>query len=351
MVVKSSEYKFQTISLERYSKQRNKREIFMSKNLAIISGTANIPLAKSVTNIIKQDLGLAGGRYGEGEVGVQLPVSIDGKDVFIIQPTNPNANNLMELLLMIQTCKLAGAERIHAVVPYFGYARQDRKDAPRVPISAKLVSDMIEVAGASTINTVNIHTEQILGFFNGQWNDLTAVNLQLEKLSELNPVNPCLATVDLGGTKSIRKIARKAGLDPDKDTAITMKEKSNGSQNALFLNGNVGGRDSIIFDDIITSARSLTDAAKLIYNNGAGDIYAFITHGMMFNEEGKVDSKALERINNSPIKTLFLTDTVQQPPMVVSHPKIEIISVAPVIAEAIKRIHSKKSLSPDLVLE
>ena len=351
MAAVSSEYKFSEMALEKYRGRRSKLKILTSESLALISGTSNIPLARSVANIIKQDLGLAAGRYAEGEVGIQLPVSIDGKDVFIIQPTNPNANNLMELLLMIQACKLSGAERIHAVIPYYGYARQDRKDAPRVPISARLVTDLIEVAGASTINTLHIHADQILGFFKGQWNDLTAANLQLERLSELNSVNPCFATVDLGGTKSIRKIARKAGLDQDKDTAITMKEKSNGNQNALFLNGDVRGRDTIIFDDIANSARSLTDAAELIHSNGAGDIYAFVTHGMMFDEKGEVDAKALERINNSPIKTLFLTDTVKQPSAVISHPKIQIISVAPVIAEAIKRIHRKQSLSPDLVLE
>lgn len=346
-----NEFKFPTIELEPYRGHRNKFEILTSKKLALISGTSNIPLAKKVANIIKQDLGFAAGRHLEGEVGVQLPASVDGMDVFIIQPTNPNADNLMELLLMIQACKLSGADRIHAIVPYFGYARQDRKDAPRVPISAKLVTDMIEVAGVSTINTLNIHAEQILGFFRGQWNDLSAANLQIEKLGELNLVKPCLATVDLGGSKLIRKIARKAGLDPNKDTAITMKEKSGGNQNALFLNGDIGGRDMAIFDDIVNSAKSLTDAAKLIDSKGAGDIYAFVTHGMMFNEDGEVDTKALKSINNSPIKTLFLTDTVQQPPLVVSHPKIQIISVAPVIAEAIKRIHNGQSLSPDLILE
>lgn len=345
------EFKFPTIGLEPYKGHRNRFEILTSKKLALISGTSNIPLARKVASIIKQDLGFAAGRHLEGEVGVQLPASIDGMDVFIVQPTNPNANNLMELLLIIQACKLSGADRIHAIVPYFGYARQDRKDAPRVPISAKLVTDMIEVAGVSTINTLNIHAEQILGFFGGQWNDLSAANLQVEKLDELNLMKPCLATVDLGGSKLVRKIARKAGLDPDKDTAITMKEKSGGDQNALFLNGDVRGRDVGIFDDIVNSARSLTDAAKLIDSKGAGDIYAFITHGMMFNEDGEVDTKALKSINNSPIKTLFLTDTVEQPPLVVSHPKIQVISVAPVIAEAIKRIHTGQSLSPDLILE
>lgn len=346
-----SEFKFPTIRLESYKGHRNKLEIFTSKNLALISGTSNIPLARKVANIIKQDLGSAAGRHPEGEVGVQLPASVDGMDVFIVQPTNPNANNLMELLLIIQACKLSGADRIHAIVPYYGYARQDRKDAPRVPISARLVTDMIEVAGASTINTLNIHAEQILGFFRGQWNDLSAANLQIEKLNELNLVKPCLATVDLGGSKLIRKIARKVGLNPDKDTAITMKEKSGENQNALFLNGDVRGRDVVIFDDIINSAKSLTDAAKLIDSKGAGDIYAFVTHGMMFNEDGEVSTRALKSINNSPIKTLFLTDTVQQPLLVVSHPKIQIISVAPIIAEAIKRIHRGQSLSPDLVLE
>lgn len=346
-----SKYKFPSIKLLQHEGHRNISQILTLNKLALITGTSNIPLSIKVANILKKDIGIAAGRHPNGEVGVQLPTSVDGSDVFIIQPTNPNANNLMELCLMIDACKLSGAKRINVFVLYYGYSRQDRKDAPRVSITARLVTDMIETAGASTITTVHIHSQQTMGFFRGQWNDLSAVNLQLEKLNELNPINPCFATADYGGAKLIRNIARKAGLDPDRDTVITMKEKNKGDQTALFFNGNVKKRDIFFFDDIVNSAVTLTEAAELVKSQGSGDIYAFITHGLMFDEKKEVNTEVLERINNSPIKKLFLTDTIEQPFLIRNHPKIEVISVAPLIAEAIKRIHRGKSLSPDLILD
>lgn len=343
-----AEYKFKGVGIESFGSPRRIDEITTSKNLAIITGTSNIPLTRKVARILREDFGMAAGRFPEGEVGVQLPNSVDGRDVYIVQPTNPSADNLMELALMIDACKRADAQRITAVLPYFGFSRSDRKDAPRVPIGARLATDIIAIAGASRIVTVDIHAEQELGFFNGPWNNLFASNLQIPELQRLNLSQPCFVSVDIGGDKRTRKFASKAGFDPNKDTATILKQRIGEKTEALYLEGEVEDRDVVFIDDIINSGYSLITGVNLVKDSGARSIYAVITHGMMRNNKG-ADLKALEIIANSPITKLFITDTVRQPPLVISHPKIEIISVAPLIAEAIRRLHIGQSLSPDLV--
>ena len=343
-------YKAKGIRLESYIDPRKKiYELTGSQDLAIFTGTANIPLARKVARIIREDFGIAAGRFGEGEVSVQLPSAVDNRDVYIIQPTNPNADNIFELALMIDACGRADARRITVVIPYFGYARQDRKDAPRTPISARLATDIIINSGASRIVTVDIHAEQELGFTNKPFNNIYASKVQIPEILDLNLTNPCFVSVDKGGVNRTRAYARRTGLDENRDTATVLKQKDGDDTNALYLEGDVSGRDVAFIDDIVNSAKSLFSAIKLVKKEGASRILAFISHGMMFNRWGYIDADALDRITYSPIEALYLTDTVRQPPDVKNHPKIRIISVAPLLAEAIIRLHVGKSLSPDLV--
>lgn len=324
-------------------------QIKTSPSLAIMTGTSNIHLTRKISRILNQDFGIAAGRYDEGEVGIQLPTVVDGRDVFIVQSTNPSADNLQELYLMVDACRRASAQKINVVIPYFGYSRKDRKDRPRAPISAAQVARFLEAAGVDTISTVDIHAEQELGFTDRPWNNVHAVTILKEVLSRLDLKNPCYVTTDIGGDKNIRQFALSAGANPDSDTATVIKERSNGKTAPKYVQGNVKGRDVVFVDDIINSGGSLMGAAKLAEQQSAREIYAIIIHGLMFDKKGKVNPKVLENLLSSPVKKLFLTDTVRQPPEVTQHPKIEIISVAPLLAELIKRIHEGQPLSPDLI--
>jgi len=324
-------------------------QITTSKDIAILTGTANILLTRKISRILQEDFGIAAGRYEEGEVGVQLPTAVDGRDVFIVQPTNPSADNLQELYLMIDACRRAGATRINAIIPYFGYSRKDRKDRPRAPISAALVARFLELDGADSISTIDIHADQELGFTLKPWNNVHAVTVLRQTLSELNLEKPCYVTTDIGGDRNIRRFATSAGADPDLDTATVIKERINGQTRPKYIQGDIRGRDIVFVDDIINSAGSLTGAADLAQKKGAKDIYAVIIHGLMFDKNGRVNYKALDRISKSPIKKLFLTDSIRQLPDVIRHPKIQIVSVAPLLAEVIKRIHEGRALSPDLI--
>jgi len=324
-------------------------QIRTSPDIAIFTGTANIPLTRSTARILEEDWGIAAGRYDDGEVGVQLPNSVDGRDVFLIQPTNPFADNLMELLLMIDACRRAGADRINVIIPYFGYSRKDRKDRPRAPISSALVADLLQVAGANTISTIDIHAEQELGFFRGPWNNLYASKIQLDELAKLKLSNPSFVSVDIGGSRKTRAYAKRMGLNENKDTATVLKDRSGNISSALFLEGDVKGRDVVFIDDIIRSGLSLTNAAELVKNRGANNVYAVVTHGLMLNQNNNTDEDAINRLKKSPIKTLFITDTVRQPREVIKHERIKILSTASLLAELVKRLHQGISLSPDLV--
>lgn len=348
------EYKFKGVRIEPFDQITNPRKIFeftTSKNLALITGTSNIQLTREISHILKEDFGIAAGRHPDGEIGVQLPASVDGRDVYIVQSTPPNANNIMELLLLIDACKRSGAPTITTIIPYLAFSRQDRKDAPRVSISARLIADLIQTAGASVVGMVHIHADQELGFFNIPANDLSPSGLQIETLKNLNLKNPCYATTDFGGVKFIRKFAKKAGADPDKDVVVVVKHRDADSHKTLYVEGDVQDREVVFVDDIINSATSLTDGALVVQNKGARKIFGFITHGMMIDKHDQVDTQVLVRISDSPIETLYITNTIKQPEAVKSNPKIKIISVAPLIAEAIKRLHLGIPLAPDLILE
>ncbi len=301
--------------------------------LAVFSGNAHRKLAEDICSHLGIPLGDAlVSRFSDGEVRVKINENVRGKDVFVIQPTCPPANdNLMELLIMIDALKRASAKRITAVIPYYGYARQDRKDQPRVPITAKLVANLLTVAGANRVLTMDLHAGQIQGFFDIPVDNLYAINVFISFLKEMNISDLTIVSPDVGGIKMARAYAKKMGAG----LAIVDKRRVSPDQaEAMNILGEVKGRNLVIIDDIIATGGSLIEAVNALKKAGAKDIYAMVTHGVLAGN-------ALEKIENSSLKMLFVSDTIPQR----EHPKIKVISVASLLAEAIKRIHWEVSIS------
>ncbi len=304
--------------------------------LAVFSGNANLKLAEAICRYLRVKLGTALiSRFSEGEICVQIQENVRGKDVFVIQSTCPPTNdNLMELLIMIDALKRASAARITAVLPYYGYARQDRKDQPRVPITAKLVADLITVAGASRLLTIDLHAGQIQGFFNIPVDHLFAINVFMEYYRKSKPANLVIVSPDVGGIKMARAYAKRFHAD----LAIIDKRRINAEKTEVMnIMGEVKGRNAIIVDDLIATAGSLVEATQALKDHGAEDIYAAITHPVL-------SGPALERVGKSALKELVVCDTI---PVEDSkqHPKIRVLSVASLLGEAIKRIHCEESVS------
>jgi ribose-phosphate pyrophosphokinase len=306
-------------------------------NMRVFSGTANRPLAEAIAKYLKKPLGDAlFTRFPDGESFVKINEDVRGRDIFIVQPTCPPQNDhLMELMLFIDAAQRASAERITAVVPYYGYARQDRKDEGRVPISAKLVANMLQTAGVDRILTVHLHAFQIQGFF-----DIPVDHLLPEpvfakfyagmKIKDLTVVSP-----DVGNVKTARRYAALLGGD----LAIVDKERLSGTEvRAGSLIGNVKKRNVLMVDDLITSAGTITKAAALCASQGAKDIYVAATHPVFCE-------KAIERIEASPIKLITVTDTVPLGQAARCVKKIKQLSLAGLLGEAIKRIHRDESVS------
>jgi len=312
------------------------------RDIKIISGNSNIPFAESVC----QNIGLRIGNssvttFSDGEISVSLFESVRGSDVFIIQSTcSPVNDNLMEMLIMVDACKRASASRITVVIPYFGYARQDRKSKSRDPISAKLVANLITSAGADRVLTMDLHASQIQGFFDIPVDNLHATPLftdyyhkkfGMDNLGDVVVVSP-----DIGSVARSRAFALKLGLG----LAIVDKrrEKANKAE-VMNIIGDVAGKRIILFDDMVDTAGSLCEAAKaLIEVGGATDIYACASHGVL-------SGAALERIANSPITELVFTDTIPYRGGESGTNKIKYLTAAPLFAEAIKRIFEEVPLS------
>ncbi len=301
--------------------------------LSVFSGNAHRKLAEDICTHLGIPLGDAlVSRFSDGEVRVKINENVRGKDVFIVQPTCPPTNdNLMELLIMIDALKRASAKRITAVIPYYGYARQDRKDQPRVPITAKLVANLLTVAGADRVLTMDLHAGQIQGFFDIPVDNLYAINVFIGFLKEMNIPDLTIVSPDVGGIKMARSYAKKMGAG----LAIVDKRRISPDQaEAMNILGEVKDRNLVIIDDIIATGGSLIEAVNALKKAGAKDIYAMITHGVLAGN-------ALEKIENSKLKMLFVSDTIPQK----EHPKVRVISVASLLAEAIKRIHWEVSIS------
>lgn len=301
--------------------------------LSVFSGNAHRKLAEDICTHLGIPLGDAlVSRFSDGEVRVKINENVRGKDVFIVQPTCPPTNdNLMELLIMIDALKRASAKRITAVIPYYGYARQDRKDQPRVPITAKLVANLLTVAGADRVLTMDLHAGQIQGFFDIPVDNLYAINVFIGFLKEMNIADLTIVSPDVGGIKMARSYAKKMGAG----LAIVDKRRISPDQaEAMNILGEVKDRNLVIIDDIIATGGSLIEAVNALKKAGAKDIYAMITHGVLAGN-------ALEKIETSKLKMLFVSDTIPQK----EHPKVRVISVASLLAEAIKRIHWEVSIS------
>jgi ribose-phosphate pyrophosphokinase len=304
--------------------------------LLVFSGNANPELAAEICDYLEIDLGKAMvAKFSEGEIRVKIEQDVRGKDVFVVQPTCPPVNdNLVELLILIDALKRASAKRITAVLPHYGYARQDRKDQPRVPITAKLVANIITVAGADRVLTIDLHAGQIQGFFDIPLDNLHAVNVFVDYFSKLGIKNLVVVSPDVGGIKMARAYAKrlKAFLAIVDKRRISDKEAE-----VMHILGEVKGRHAVIVDDIVATAGSLVEAASALKKAGAKDIYATITHPIL-------SGPAIERVKKSPIKELVVTNTIPLGDKK-KLKNIRILSIGPLLAEAIKRIHNEESVS------
>jgi len=305
-------------------------------DLVVFSGNANPALAQAICRSLQVPLGDAlVGRFSEGEVRVKINQDVRGRDVFIVQPTCPPVNDhLMELLIMIDALRRASARRITAVIPYYGYARQDRKDQPRVPITAKLVANLIAEAGASRVLTMDLHAHQIQGFFDIPLDHLFAVNVFVEYLSQLSLGDVVVVSPDVGGVKMARAYSKRLRAA----FAVVDKRRINAEEaEVLDIMGQVAGKTAVIVDDLVTTAGSLVEAVKALKAAGATAVYAAVTHPVL-------SGPARERLNASPLQELVVTDTIAIEPMN-RLPKIRVLTVAPLLGEAIRRIHQEESVS------
>lgn len=304
--------------------------------MVVFSGTANKKLSEKISKSLKIKLGeLAVSRFSDGEIGVKVQENVRGKDVFIIQPTCPPVNeNLTELLIILDALRRASAYRITAVIPYFGYARQDRKDQPRVPITAKLVANILDSAGANRVLTLDLHAGQIQGFFDIPVDHLYGINTIVDYFKRTKANNLVIVSPDVGGIKMARAYAKrfKAGL-----AIVDKRRNSPESTEVMHILGEVKDKNVIMVDDIVATGSSLTEAAKALKKAGAKKIFAAITHGILSNN-------AVDKINKSCIDCLVITDSVPLDKNKKSK-KIKVVSVGSLFAEAIKRIHFEKSIS------
>lgn len=299
----------------------------------LFSGTGSKNLATQISDHYGYELGsLDTKKFSDGEMQVIINESVRGSYVFFIQSTFAPADNLLEMLLMIDSAKRASAGYITAVIPYFGYARQDRKDKPRVPISAKLMADVIEAAGANRIMTMDFHADQIQGFFNIPVDHLKSEAIFIPHLKKMNLENAIFASPDVGGVKRARSYAKYF----EKDLVICDKERRIANQVAnITVIGEVKGKDVILVDDIVDTAGTLCKAADKLIEKGAKSVTALCTHPVL-------SGKAYENLAGSKLKELVVTDTI---PLKQSSPKIRVLSCAKLFARAIRNTHEYKSIA------
>ena len=306
--------------------------------MKIVAGNSNPTLCKEVAGYLgiaptKADIK----RFADQEVWVEIHENVRGQDVFVIQSTSYPANdNLMELLVCIDALHRASARRITAVLPYFGYARQDRKPGPRTPISAKLVANLITVAGANRVLTIDLHAGQIQGFFDIPTDNLYAEPVLLRDIQEqYDGENLMFVSPDVGGVLRARRLASRLGAD----LAIVDKRREKaGVSEVMNIIGDVEGRDCILVDDIVDSAGTLCNAAKALKEHGAKSVSAYVSHGVL-------SGKAVERVTNSVLKQLVITDSIAPTEAVLGCKNIRIVTIAPLIAEAMRRINDDSSVS------
>ena len=308
----------------------------MKDEIVVFTGNANRTLAEEICRFLKIPLGDAlVSRFSEGEIRVKVNQDVRGQDAFIVQSTcYPVNDNLMELLILLDALKRASARRITAVIPYYGYARQDRKDQPRVPITAKLVANLLTVSGANRVLTMDLHAGQIQGFFDIPLDHLFAVNTFVDYVKSLRIRDLVVVSPDVGGIKMARAYAKRLNAQ----LAIVDKRRvSDRDAVAMNILGEVKGKNVLVVDDLVATAGSLTEAIKALKENGAKEVRAVITHAVL-------SGPALERIGNSDLKELVVTNTIP----IASEKrikKIKVLTVAPILGEAIRRIHEEESVS------
>lgn len=307
--------------------------------LKIFAGNSNPDLAKKIAQAVGVELGFCQiSSFADGEIQVEVHESVRGQDVFIIQSTCPPANqNYMELFILMDALRRASANSINAVIPYYGYARQDRKVAPRAPISAKLMADLLTTAGADRVVAVDLHAAQIQGFFNKPVDHLFAIPTLARNWRETHGTGNDFVAVspDAGGVERTRAFAKRIECP----LAIIDKRRSGPNEaKAYHLIGDVTGKTAIIIDDMIDTAGTLTQAVDSLYKNGAKRVFAVATHPVF-------SGPAITRLVESPIEKVLVTDTIPLSEAARKSGKIEVVSVAPLLAEAIKRIHGNDSVS------
>lgn len=305
-------------------------------DLIIFSGNSNPPLAEEICRHLGIPLGAINlARFSDGELYCQILENVRGKDVFIIQPTCcPVNNNLMELLIMIDAFKRSSASRITAVIPYYGYARQDRKDKPRVPISSKLVADLLTAAGTNRILSMDLHAGQIQGFFNIPVDHLYAAPVLVEYFRNMDIPDLTVVSPDAGGVERARAFAKRL----DADLAVVDKRRTGPNEaEVLHVIGHVSGRNIIICDDMIDTAGTLVNTVLALKKKKAERIYASATHGIL-------SGPAIDRLRSAPLEEILLTNTVPIAPEKVL-PNMKVLSVAPLLGTAIQSIHEETSVS------
>jgi len=310
-----------------------------SRGMRLITGNSNPHLAEA----IGQYLGLpfvkaAVRRFSDMEIFVEVQENVRGEDMFVIQSTSyPTNDNLMELLIMIDALRRASARRITAVIPYFGYARQDRKVGPRTPISAKLVANMITEAGANRVLTVDLHAGQIQGFFDIPTDNLFALPVMHRDISDYigERNNLMVVSPDVGGVLRARSLAKRLGADL---AVVDKRRERAGESEVMNIIGDVKGQVCVLVDDIVDSGGTLCNAAEALLAEGATEVYAYVVHGVL-------SGGAVQRIRSSKLKSLVITDSIAHADEVRTCPNIRTISVAPLIGEAMRRINNETSVS------
>jgi ribose-phosphate pyrophosphokinase len=310
-----------------------------TNQLMLFTGNANTALAQDISNYLRVPLGKAHvGRFSDGEVQIEILENVRGKDVFIIQPTcAPTNESVMELLMMLDALKRASAGRITAVVPYFGYARQDRRPrSARVPISAKVVADMIGECGANRVLTVDLHADQIQGFFDIPVDNVYASPVLLGDIWRQKYENLIVVSPDVGGVVRARALAKQ--LD-EADLAIIDKRRPRANEaQVMNIIGDVDGRTCIMVDDLVDTAGTLGKAAAALKDRGALKVYAYVTHPVL-------SGAAISNITNSSLDGLVVTDTIPLSPEAAACPKIRQLSIAGLLAETIRRVSAEESVS------
>ena len=306
--------------------------------MKILSGTSNLKLSKDISKKLKLKLVNTNiRRFADGEIYIEINENIRGNSVFVIQSTsNPANDNLMELLLVIDALKRSSAKNVTAVIPYFGYARQDRKVAPRTSISAKVVANLITNAGASRVVTVDLHAGQIQGFFDMPVDNLFTTPLFAKYIkTKFNNKKLICVSPDVGGVQRTRGLATRIKADL---AIIDKRRPAPGKSRVMNIIGNVKNKTCIIVDDIIDSGGTIVNAAEALKKNGANEVYVFITHAVLSGD-------AVKKIKNSKIKKLIITDTIDNSQKIKNNNKIEVLSISSLMSEAIKRIANSNSVS------